>query len=218
MTSKIIRPISNWLVVDGMDGAGKTQVVKKLYSFFEDNNIEVNYSREPGGTPWSEKMRDLLKNPNLVKGEKGGLTAETELTGMYSSRFNLHRKVIKPGLERGIIQVTDRFDSSSYAYQVYPNPYLIDLFESLNRAGDFCKRKYIFMDVSYENSMARRDNRGIDADAIEKRTAGKDKFKELREGMLEFFIKYHPDDHIIIDTNEKSQDEVWENVLKSILI
>lgn len=204
--------VSNWVCFEGLDACGKTTVIKKLHQHLQDAGADVGLSREPGGTPWSEILRDALKNPPV----EDRPNAKAQLSAMFASRFNLYDKVVSKTLERGGVHLNDRFDGSSYGYQVYSNPHLKPLFEALVNAGDFAPRFYVFLDVSYENSQMRLNKRNEALDAIEIENAGKDKFNRLRDGMLEYLAVYQPENHIIIDTNGKTEEDVWLEVLEKL--
>ena len=205
--------ISNWFCIEGFDGAGKSTAVLNLKEFLAKDGRRVTQTREPGGTPWSEILRDALKYP--PQEDKPGLKAQ--LAAMFASRYNLYDKVIEPHLNDGNILLCDRFAGSTYAYQVAPNPQLKPLFDAMFEAGAFAPRFDIFLDVSYENSQKRMGVRGEEMDAIEQQNAGEDKFNRLREGMLEYLNTYQAERHIIVDTNDKTEDEVWQEVYRRIV-
>ena len=98
--------------LEGGEGAGKTTVMAALREALEATGREVVLTREPGGTPLAEKIRELLLHP----GEEE-LAAETELLLMFASRAQHVRATVRPALERGAWVLSDRFTDSSYAYQ-----------------------------------------------------------------------------------------------------
>jgi len=98
--------------LEGGEGAGKTTVMAALREALEATGREVVVTREPGGTPLAEKIRELLLHPG---GEE--LAAETELLLMFASRAQHVRATVRPALERGAWVLSDRFTDSSYAYQ-----------------------------------------------------------------------------------------------------
>ena len=98
--------------LEGGEGAGKTTVLNALREALQQTGAEVVSTREPGGTPLAEQIRELLLHPGDEKP-----AAETELLLMFASRAQHVRETILPALERGAWVVSDRFTDSSYAYQ-----------------------------------------------------------------------------------------------------
>ena len=98
--------------LEGGEGAGKTTVLNALRDALLRDGREVVSTREPGGTPLAERIRELLLNPD---GER--IAAETELMLMFASRAQHVRETVLPALERGAWVISDRFTDSSYAYQ-----------------------------------------------------------------------------------------------------
>lgn len=105
---------SGFLVIEGLEGAGKTTACDTVASVLREHGIQdIIFTREPGGTAISEKLRDLFKN-----GANGELpTVKAELLMLYAARAQLVDSVIKPALEKGSWVVSDRHDLSSQAYQ-----------------------------------------------------------------------------------------------------
>ena len=102
----------HFLSLEGGEGAGKTTVLNALREALVQAGYEVVSTREPGGTPMAEQIRDLLLNPDHEKH-----AAETELLLMFAARAQHVRETIQPALARGAWVVSDRFTDSSYAYQ-----------------------------------------------------------------------------------------------------
>lgn len=98
--------------LEGGEGAGKTTVLNALREALQQTGAEVVSTREPGGTPLAEQIRELLLHPGDEKP-----SAETELLLMFASRAQHVRETILPALQRGAWVVSDRFTDSSYAYQ-----------------------------------------------------------------------------------------------------
>jgi dTMP kinase len=102
----------HFVSLEGGEGAGKTTVLNALRDALLREGREVVSTREPGGTPLAERIRELLLNPD---GER--IAAETELMLMFASRAQHVRETVLPALERGAWVISDRFTDSSYAYQ-----------------------------------------------------------------------------------------------------
>ena len=102
----------HFVSLEGGEGAGKTTVLNALREALHQRGLEVVSTREPGGTPLAERIRELLLHP---EGER--IAAETELLLMFASRAQHVRETVLPALERGAWVISDRFTDSSYAYQ-----------------------------------------------------------------------------------------------------
>lgn len=100
------------LSIEGGEGAGKSTVLAALRQELIAGGFEVVSTREPGGTPLAERIRDLLLDPSHE-----AAAAETELLLMFASRAQHVREVVLPALQRGAWVISDRFTDSSYAYQ-----------------------------------------------------------------------------------------------------
>ena len=97
---------------EGPDGAGKSTQIEFLKQYLEDRGLEYIFTREPGGTKISEKIREMLLDK-----ENSDMTARTEALLYAASRAQLVEKVIEPALKEGKIVVSDRYIDSSIAYQ-----------------------------------------------------------------------------------------------------
>ena len=100
------------VTLEGGEGAGKSTVLRALREALEDGGGEVVCTREPGGTPLAERIRELLLDPAHEPA-----AAETELLLMFAARAQHARECIAPALARGAWVLSDRFTDSSYAYQ-----------------------------------------------------------------------------------------------------
>ncbi|TXH64403.1 MAG: dTMP kinase, partial [Thermomonas sp.] len=100
------------LSIEGGEGAGKSTVLRALREALVADGFEVVSTREPGGTPLAERIRDLLLDPTHE-----AAAPETELLLMFAARAQHVQEVVLPALARGAWVVSDRFTDSSYAYQ-----------------------------------------------------------------------------------------------------
>lgn len=101
-----------FITFEGGEGTGKTTQIKALRERLEGAGLEVVQTREPGGSPGAEAIRDLL-----VKGDTGRWHPSTEAQLHYAARNEHLERVIRPALERGAVVVCDRFADSTMAYQ-----------------------------------------------------------------------------------------------------
>ena len=109
-----LRDCPRLVTVEGGEGAGKTTVLNALRDALKARGAEVVCTREPGGTPLAERIRDLLLGAGPGHEPPSG---ETELLLMFAARAQHVRETVSPALERGAWVLCDRFTDSSYAYQ-----------------------------------------------------------------------------------------------------
>ena len=100
------------LTIEGGEGAGKSTVLRALREALVADGFEVVSTREPGGTPLAERIRDLLLDPTHE-----AAAPETELLLMFAARAQHVREIVLPALQRGAWVISDRFTDSIYAYQ-----------------------------------------------------------------------------------------------------
>lgn len=101
-----------FITIEGTEGVGKSTNIEFIRQWLEARNIELVQTREPGGTPFAEDVRNLLL---AVRDESVDETAELLL--MFAARSQHLNKLIKPALDRGAWVLCDRFTDSTYAYQ-----------------------------------------------------------------------------------------------------
>ncbi|MCW5197779.1 dTMP kinase [Buchnera aphidicola] len=105
---------NKFIVIEGLEGSGKTTACKIIKNFLFLNNIKkVIIVRQPGSTSISEKIRKIIKNNN----KKEKLNKFSELFLLYSARIQLMKNIIKPALKKGKWIISDRHNLSSIAYQ-----------------------------------------------------------------------------------------------------
>ena len=103
-----------FITLEGGDGAGKSTQIRNIERFFDEKGLVVVHTREPGGTPIGEKLRDIL-----LDRENAEMDAVTEMLIYAASRAQHVRERILPALEEGKVVICDRFTDSSIAYQAY---------------------------------------------------------------------------------------------------
>jgi len=109
--SSMINPQGRFLTIEGIEGVGKTTQIVRLSKILSDRGIAHVVTREPGGTPLAEKIRDLV----LVAREPLPDTAELLL--MFAARAVHLQNLIEPNLIAGRWVLCDRFTDATYAYQ-----------------------------------------------------------------------------------------------------
>lgn len=98
-----------FITFEGIDGAGKSSHIEGLAAAFRAQGRAVTVSREPGGTPLAEKLRDMVLGDPM--------DALTEALLIFAARRDHLRNVIEPALARGDVVLCDRFTDATFAYQ-----------------------------------------------------------------------------------------------------
>lgn len=101
-----------FITLEGPEGAGKTTNREYLAARLREASIDVLLTREPGGTPLAERIRELLLAPS-----DEAMAADTELLLVFAARAQHLAEVIRPALARGMVVICDRFTDATYAYQ-----------------------------------------------------------------------------------------------------
>lgn len=181
------------ITFEGTDFAGKTTQINRLY-----NNIKVPVikTREPGGTPIAEKIREILKNDN-------SLSIETQLKLFQAARHDHIEKIIYPNRDKIIL--CDRYIFSSYAYQydALSDNGWEDYFREIRRL-DAWPSATLFFKSSYETFLKR--SRDIKKDILE--NVSQEIFNE-RQNLFDNIAAYDKlYDSAVIETDKLSEDEV----------
>ncbi|MEX6161704.1 dTMP kinase [Proteus mirabilis] len=168
---------SKFIVIEGLEGAGKTSAIQTVVDTLKQQGItDLAFTREPGGTPLAEKLRELIKQG--IEGEK--VTDKAELLMLYAARVQLVENVIKPALAQGKWVIGDRHNLSSQAYQGGGRGIDKALMKSLRDTvlADFKPDLTLYLDLNPAVGLARARARG-ELDRIEKESM--DFFYRTRE-------------------------------------
>ncbi len=168
-----------FITLEGGEGAGKSTQIKALCAFLRGKNIEVVQTREVGGAPSAEAIRELW----LTKGE-GYWDAHSELLLIMAARREHLIKTIWPALERGAWVVSDRFVDSTRAYQGIGLGLGLDFVEHVYSliADDFEPDLTLLLDLPVEAGLARMTSRGGQDDRYQQRDIAF--HQKLREAYL----------------------------------
>ena len=102
-----------FLTVEGVEGVGKSTHIETIKNFLDERDIPCILTREPGGTPVAERIRELL----LAVHEDEALCELSELLLVFAARAQHLERVVKPALAQGKWVICDRFTDATYAYQ-----------------------------------------------------------------------------------------------------
>jgi len=183
---------------EGADGCGKSTQAKLFAQYLAEQGYEVVLTREPGGTPISEKIRNIILDPQCKEENP-----RTEMLLFAAARAQHVEELIRPSVQAGKIVICDRFVDSSIAYQGYARG-LGQQVEIVNAyAIDGCLPEItFFFDISPEE--ARRRNSLTDkADRLE--LEKEEFYQKVYEGFIELSKKY-ADRYVVIDARGSIDD------------
>jgi dTMP kinase len=177
-----------FVTFEGIEGAGKSTQIKRLTARLREAGLRVLTTREPGGTPLAETIRNVLLTPNIEP-----IDARTELLLMLAARSQHVRQVIQPAMHTHDVIVCDRFIDSSTAYQGFGRNVGMETVETLNQfASHDCTPDITFiLDIPVELSLSRMKARTInktEADRFEQES--KPFFETLRKAFLTIAQKH----------------------------
>ena len=175
---------------EGGDGSGKSTQIQILREFLEERGYDVILTREPGGTPISEKIRSIILDK-----ANSEMDDMTEALLYAAARAQLVSQIIRPALEEGKVVICDRFVDSSMAYQAYARG-LGDSVKTIKAfaVGDCMPDLTILLKVNPQVGSSRIGNR--ERDRIE--LASSDFHKKVYEGYLQL-EKLYPERIVGID-------------------
>lgn len=196
-----------FITLEGPDGSGKSTLINLISEYMKNKGISFIITREPGGTPIGEEIRDIiLDNKNTNMG------AETEALLYAAARSqHIHERII-PALNEGKIVVSDRFLLSSLAYQGVGRGLGIENVKMINDFGlrGIYPDLILFLYIDPEITLERKTTLG--GDRLEKE--GKDFHKRVYEGYIELLEKY-PKNISKIDAR-KTVEEVFNQAIVEI--
>jgi len=199
-----------FITFEGGEGTGKSTQVARLVERLTSRGLDVVRTREPGGSPGAEAIRDLV-----VSGTADRWSARTELLLMYAARSDHLERTILPALEAGRWVVCDRFADSSRAYQGAGGGAVADLIETLDRGivGRDQPDLTLVFDLPVDVGLERAMSRGAAETRFESK--GLAFHERLREGFAGIAAD-HPDRCRMVDatgTPDEVAARVWAAVL-----
>ncbi len=174
-----------FITLEGMEGSGKSTLIKALQKFFEEKNKKVHITREPGGSALGKKLRAIILNAE----EK--ISPQAELFLFLADRAQHIEDIIKPALAQNEIVICDRYVDSTIAYQGYGRGIDINLLETLNNTAtsNLLPTITFLLDLPPQKGLERANKRN----AQENLTLSEGRFEaeelsfhsRIREGFLE---------------------------------
>lgn len=196
-----------FITFEGLDGSGKTTQVQLLADFLREQGYEVVLTREPGGTPLAEAIRQVILTPT-----DEALAPMTEILLYAASRAQHVAELVQPALAAGKIVISDRFLDSSIAYQGYGLGWDVDLIKNVNRGAiNGClPQMTVLVDLETETALERiRKRDGENADRIESRELLF--HRRVREGFLALAAE-EPQRFMKIEAATKTPEEIQQEI------
>ncbi len=189
---------------EGTEGCGKSTLIRNLLKKLGKAKIKAIATREPGGSPVAEKIREIILNNEM--------DPLTELFLYESARAEHFEKIIAPALKTKKIVLCDRFIDSTIAYQGFARGLKLPMIETLNKLATHHRAPDLtfFLDLPVEEGLAR----ATDPNKFEK--AGIEFQKKVRKGFL-YSIKKDKKRWKVISVKNKTPDEVTEEVFQIIV-
>ena len=210
-----------FIVIEGGEGTGKSSCVSFLENYFRDNR-EIIFTREPGGTEFGEKVREVFISAQSA----GKISVLAELLTFCAMRANHCDMLIRPALIEGKTVICDRFYQSTIAYQIFGREQH-DMAETFLKINEHSiglgldsliePSLVIFLDVEPEVGLSRVKSRQT-LSPLEKSTRFDEEellfHNRVREGYLSQFKSQK--NWVKIDTTHKTQEEVQKEVLELV--
>jgi len=193
-------------VLDGPEGSGKTTQVKRLVHRLRQSGRPATAVRDPGSTPVSERIREVLLDRRLPE-----MDVRTEVLLYMASRAEMVTRIVRPALEVGLVVVCDRFISSTVAYQGYAGGVDPAVIWELGRlaTGGVEPDLTVILDVDVQVGLARLHR---ERDRMEEKDPAY--HEKVRRGFLEI-ARERPDRFAVVDAS-RSPDEVAQDVWEAV--
>ena len=194
-----------FITFEGPDGCGKTSIINLIKEYYK-NNEKIIFTREPGGTKISEKIREII-----LSNEYDNMSPRTEALLYSASRAQHIDELVKPNLEKGNVVISDRFVLSSLAYQGGGRELGV---ENVKKINDFAidginPDMIIFFYVDPLTTLKRK-SLNENADRLE--LSGDDFHSRVYDTYMELLEDLKNDKVLRKVDATKSMDEVFENV------
>lgn len=198
-----------FITLEGGEGAGKSTQAERLAQALRADGLSVVRTREPGGTPNAEAIRELL-----LANRDDPWDPMTEALLHFAARREHLVQTILPALDKGDWVISDRFADSTMAYQSYGLGVARDAIEVLyeEAVGAFGPDLTVILDLPMEEGLARAAGRGEAADRYE--SMGLDFHRRLRDGFLDI-ARREPDRCVVLDAR-RTVDEISQELIATV--
>lgn len=198
-----------FLSVEGPDGSGKSTQVEMLYQNLLKYGFDVRRSREPGGTPISEKIRAII-----LDRENAEMCDTCEALLYAASRAQHVHQVIRPAVEAGQLVLCDRFADSSVAYQGGARGLGVEKVRQINApaVAEMTPDATVYLKIDAKTALARRYSASV-PDRLEAESVS---FHEGVQRGYEALLAAEPERFLVVDA-ARSPEEVAEDVLAKVL-
>jgi dTMP kinase len=199
-----------FITFEGSEGSGKSTQAERLAEHLQRTGVPHLLTREPGGTPIGESIRELLQ----FAPHNSDMSPETELLLFEASRSQLVREVIKPALERDICVIADRFFDSTTVYQGAARKLDREMIQRLNEfaVGDCIPNITFVLDVDGATADLRMKREPRKPDRMEQQPS--DFYERVREGYRELAAR-EPKRIVLIDGSgdiDEIEKRIWETL------
>jgi len=197
------------VVFDGSNGAGKTTVIKGVESYLLSKGFDVVLTREPGGTPIGEKIREVILDPSTPE-----MSFMTELMLFGAGRAQHIEEKIIPALKAGKIVISDRFDAATFSFQHYARGIDLATITAINNLAlnGFSPDLNVILDLDPKEGLKRVHSRGEGLDRLEDEKA--EFLIKARNGYLQQ-AKEQPNKFSVIDAAQ-SKEAVLSQVISIV--
>jgi dTMP kinase len=204
-------PRGAFITFEGSEGCGKSTQVQRLAARLDQAGVRTLVTREPGGTPIGEKIRDLLQ----FAPESFAMTPEAELLLFEASRSQLVREAIQPALSEGTVVICDRFFDSTTVYQGVARKLPPEIVETLNAFAVGTARPDVtfILEVDVETARARMLRR-VRPVAVHDRMEQEpvEFYERVCDGYREL-AKREPERFIVVDGRQSPdaiENQIWD--------
>ena len=197
------------IVFDGSNGAGKTTVINEVEKYLNTKQCKVLLTREPGGTPIGEKIREIILDANTPE-----MTDIAELMLFGAGRAQHIEEKRKPAFHSGNIVISDRFDAATFSFQHYARGIDLETITTINNLAlnGFQPKMNIILDLDPVEGLKRVNSRGEGLDRLEDEKL--DFLIKARNGYLKQ-AEQQPDKFAIVDASQ-SKEQVLTDVIKIV--
>jgi dTMP kinase len=201
-----------FITCEGSEGSGKSTQANKLAARLQRCGVPYILTREPGGTPIGESIRELLQ----FAPHNSNMTAEAELLLFEASRSQLVREVITPALERGMCVIADRFLDSTTVYQGAARKLDHQIIDRLNAfaVGDCIPDITFALDVDAITAESRMQREPRKADRMEQQP--EEFYERVRQGYRELAARESK--RIVLINGARDQDEIANEIWTTMAV